>query len=67
MRIQISEHGKETALTGAAALALTSALLHLPPSPPDWTALWSTITALPWDSPVWLLLQTALTLGKKIF
>lgn len=67
MRIQISERGREIALTGAAALALAAALLHLPPSPPDWTALWNTITALLWDSPVWLLLRTALTLGETIF
>lgn len=67
MRIQISERGRETALTGTAALALAAALLHLPPSPPDWAALWSAITALPWGSPVWLLLRTALTLGETIF
>lgn len=67
MRIQISECGREIALTDAAALALAAALLHLPPSPPDWAALWSAITALPWGGPVWLLLRTALTLGETIF
>lgn len=46
MRVQISECGREIAPTGAAALALTAALLHLPPSPPDWAALWNTVTAL---------------------
>ena len=67
MSIQSSERRAETALLGAAALALTGALLHLAtPSPPDWAALWNTMTALPWGGPLRLLLRAALTLAGTI-
>ena len=37
----------EPALVGVSALALADALFHLAPaSPPDWAALWNTLTAL---------------------
>ena len=68
MSIQSSERRAETALLGAAALALTGALLHLAlPSPPDWAALWNTMTALPWGGSLWFLLRAALTLAGTIF
>ena len=68
MRNRISERWAETALAGASALALAGALLRMAPaSPPDWTALWNAITALPWGGPLWLLLRAALTLAGTIF
>ena len=66
LNVHVSEHHTENVLMGAAALALAAALLHLPPSPPDWTALWSTITALPWGGPAWLLLRAALALAGAV-
>ncbi len=57
----------EPALAGVSALALADALFHLAPaSPPDWAALWNTLTALPWGGPLWLLLRTALALAATI-
>ena len=69
LRNRISERWAETALAGASALALAGALLRLaaPASPPDWTALWNAITALPWGGPLWLLLRAALTLAGMMF
>ena len=69
MRNRISERWAEAALAGASALALAGALLRLaaPASPPDWTALWNAITALPWGGPLWLLLRAALTLAGTVF
>ena len=56
-----------SAPAGAAALALAGAPLRLAPlSPPDWAALWNTMTALPWGGPLWLL-RAALTLAGTIF
>ena len=67
MSIRSSERQAETALLGVAALALTDALLHLAPlSPPDWAALWNTMTALPWGGPLWLLLRAALALTDTV-
>ena len=68
MRNRISERWVEPALVGVSALALADALFHLAPaSPPDWAALWNTLTALPWGGPLWLLLRAALALAATIF
>lgn len=68
LKIRMTERRAESALLATTALALTSALLHLgSPFPPDWANLWHTMTVLPWGGPLWLLLQTALSLAAAAF